>query len=101
MSRGRGQADAGSGIRRSECTRYLGAGSKGEAPYKTREWDQKEVIYSYYLYPCKRTSGSVGKVRDGDTKGRGFESVGGLSIFLCLETHNKRLTTRFARGLCT
>ena len=82
MSRGRGQADVGSGIWRSECTRYLGAGSKGEAPYKTREWDQKVVIYSYYLCIFERTSGSVGKVRDGETKGRGFGSMVGLSILL-------------------
>ena len=82
MSRGRGQADVGSGIRRSECPRYLGAGSKGEAPYKTREWDQKVVIYSYYLYLYERTSGSVGKVRDRQTQGRGFESVVGFFILL-------------------
>ena len=58
------------------------AGARGEAPYKTREWDQKVVIYSYYLFPYERTSGSVGKVRDRKTKGRGFESIPGLSILL-------------------
>ena len=55
-------------------------GARGEAPYKTREWDQKVVIYSYYLWLSQRTSGSVGKVRDRETKGRGFESIIRLSI---------------------
>ena len=56
-------------------------GARGEAPYKTREWDQKVVIYSYYLCLYERNSGSVGTVRDEDTQGRGFESIVGLSIF--------------------
>ena len=57
-------------------------GARGEAPYKTREWNQKVVIYSHYLSIYERPSGSVVKLRDGETKGRGFESMVGLFIFL-------------------
>ena len=57
-------------------------GARGEAPYKTRGWDQKVVIYSYHLYLYEGTSSSVGKVGDGERKGRGFESIVGFSILL-------------------
>ena len=42
---------------------------------------------SYYLALYERTSGSVGKVRDGETEGRGFESIVGLFILLLVWKH--------------